>query len=364
MAEFNSAPYFPIDLKGLTALQALAPDADVRQRAGAAIVRLIQMVAASAHHGVLTGAQGRSYEHTLRAGRTLELSAIGRLVWGLGAFGRRYHTLPQLALCLRDHGLVLPDDLGAIASIAAGKAQEWVFAQGQNAFARLYHHKTAAHAMGTAAAYRWHQWGYQETVLHVRLGSNPDAQIWINHPGELIHSGYARPSYWGGSATLPRVHQYRDLAILDFRGHDGQPPLTHAWFPMTAFDAVERSGQRAVARGGDGFALLIGSGPLDLVESGPTAGHELRLAGHTGRWLVRLGDDKQHGDMVAFARRFEDLEIKDGEGGLLWVDDPDYGRVECHADGSIIAEGRRLDPSSWTVIGERTLLPDGPLAHA
>ena len=33
MAEFNSAPYFPIDLKGLTALAALSPDADIAERA-------------------------------------------------------------------------------------------------------------------------------------------------------------------------------------------------------------------------------------------------------------------------------------------------------------------------------------------
>ena len=36
MAEFNSAPYFPIDLKGLTALSALSPDADIPARAAAA----------------------------------------------------------------------------------------------------------------------------------------------------------------------------------------------------------------------------------------------------------------------------------------------------------------------------------------
>src|SRR5690606_10500990 len=63
MAEFNSAPYFPIDLKGLTILHALAPHADVRRRAGKAILRLLEVVARSAHHGILTGAQGRSYEH-------------------------------------------------------------------------------------------------------------------------------------------------------------------------------------------------------------------------------------------------------------------------------------------------------------
>ena len=69
MAEFNSAPYFPIDLKGLTALFALAPDPDIRDRAARGIARLLEIVANSAHHGILTAAQGRSYEHSLRAGR-------------------------------------------------------------------------------------------------------------------------------------------------------------------------------------------------------------------------------------------------------------------------------------------------------
>ena len=70
--------------------------------------------------------------------------------------------------------------------------------------------------MGSIAAYRPGEWGYQETVLHLRLGERPEAQIWINHPGERIVSGFGRPSYWGGCGTLPRVHQYRDLAVVDF----------------------------------------------------------------------------------------------------------------------------------------------------
>ena len=90
------------------------------------------------------------------------------------------------------------------------------FRQGENGIAALYHHKTRDHAMGSIAAYRPGEWGYQETVLHLRLGDRPEAQIWINHPGERILSGFARPSYWGGCGTLPRVHQYRDLAVVDF----------------------------------------------------------------------------------------------------------------------------------------------------
>ena len=255
MAEFNSAPYFPIDLKGLTALMALAPDADVRDRAraghrpadrdrralgtsGRADRRARPLLRAHAARRPLAGAVG-----------------IAGMLWGVGNYGRRFHALPQLALCLRDHGLVVPDELAEIACLASDGAQEWCFAQGQDRIAKLYHYKTRDYAMGSAAAYRWNEWGYQETVLHLRLGDNPDAQIWINHPGETIHSGYGRPSYWGGSGTLPRVHQYRGLAVMLFDCAAEQPDFTHAWFPRIAFDVVTvEARHRDRAEAGDGLA--------------------------------------------------------------------------------------------------------------
>jgi len=361
MAEFNSAPYFPIDLKGLTALYALSPDADIRERAAKAIQRLLLIVARSAHHGILTAAQGRSYEHTLRAGRTLELSGIARVLWGKGNFGRRYHCLPQLALCIRDHGLKVPAGLAGMASVAPGHGHEWMFAQGQDHFARLYHWKNAAAAMGSAAHYRWDQWGYQETVLHLRLGRNPDAQIWINQPGELIHSGYARPSYWGGSATLPRVQQYKGLAVAVFKGHKGQPELTHAWFPQSAFDKVARGADWAAAQGGEGLAFVKGGAELALVGEGPTAGNELRQTGLHGVWIARVGDTSAHGGLDGFARRFAALAVRH-DGDTIVVEDPDYGAVRFKGDGSVEAEGRLLQPSHWTVEGYHASFAEGSTA--
>ncbi len=357
MAEFNSAPYFPIDLKGLTALFALSPDEDIRERAGRGIARLVEVVANSAHRGVLTGAQGRSYEHTLRASRTLELSAIGRMLWGTGSFGARFHATPQLALCLRDHGLALPD-LSGRAAWAGEDAQEWTFAQGQGRIAKLYHHKGREHAMGSVAAYRWFEWGYQETLIHARLGGNPDAQVWINHPGELIHSGFGRPSFWGGSASVPRVQQYRDLALVTFDGVPPQPPFTHAFFPASAFDRARVEGDTAWAEAGDARLMLRASESLEEVREGPSAGCELRLAGRTGWWILRLGSRALHGD--GFAARFSGL-APDGREGDVTVADPDYGPVTFRVDGTVEAEGRRLDPSGWTVEGMRAILPRGPL---
>ncbi len=355
MAEFNSAPYFPIDLKGMTALFALAPDADIRDRAGKAIMRLLEVVANSAHHGILTAAQGRSYEHTLRAGRTLELSAITRMLWGIGNMGARFHAVPGLALAIRDHGLATDPTLAARADWQGPGEQEWSFAQGEGRFAALYHAKARHWAMGSAAAYRWFDWGYQETLVQARIGTAPDAQVWINHPGEVIHSGYGRPSYWGGSASVPRCQQYRGLAVLWFNGQPEQPDFTHAWFPGPAFDETRIAGAMAAARSGDGALVLTASAPLEEMRTGPTTGCELRLPGRSGWWVLRVGEAR---DLEGFMRRFAGLRPEGtGPRDRLVIEDPDYGRVVFHPDGSVEAEGRRLDPKEWTVAGRRRALP-------
>lgn len=353
MAEFNSAPYFPIDLKGLTALAAISPDTDIAERARKGIVRLCEIIARSAHHGMVTAAQGRSYEHTLCAGRSLELSGVARLLWGKGWYGRRVHALPQLAVCLRDHGLIVPESLAAIANHRPDAHQEWRFAQGENKFAALYHYKGRSFAMGSAVHYRWNEWGYQETVLHMRIGDRPEASVWINHPGETIQFGYGRPSFWGGCGTLPRAHQYRGLAVVDFSTVEEQPDFTHAWFPVAEFDESNIEGNLAVARSGNGAVLLIGGGSLRLVREGPSAGMELRQDGHRTRWIARVCEAS---DLAGAASRFGSLSVEEAADGTWSIDDPDYGRVLFRGDGSVEAEGRRIARQDFNVAGDVTTL--------
>jgi hypothetical protein len=311
------------------------------------------MIANSAHHGVITGAQGRSYEHSLCVADTLELNGLARLLWGKGQFGAHVNCLAQMALALRDHGLELPD----LADIACWEkrdtAQEWTFWQGENAFCRLYHYKTSETAMGSAALYRWRDWGYQETLLQARIGREPGAQIFINHPGEIVQSGFGRPSFWGGSASVPRVQQYRDLAIVRFEGVAPQPDFTHAWFPTLAFDEWHVDGYRASARSGEGALLISASGPLELVQTGGSAGHELRLAGRDGIWVVRLG---HAGDLAKFANSHA-LDVHVDTDGTYRIEDAQYGAVLFHQNGVVSAEGRALNPMEWTLEGDRKELP-------
>jgi len=359
MAEWNSAPYFPIDLKGLCALYALSPDAEIRSRSGAAIRRLLEIMALSSHHGLMTASQGRSYEHTLRPGRTLELSGIMYLAFGKGSLGRRFHALPQLALCLSDHGLAVHPGLASVADHRGSGAYEWRYKQGENGIASLYHFKSRDYALGSIAGYRWGEWGYQETVLHLRLGDRPESQVWINHPGEVIHSGYGRPSYWGGCGTVPRVHQYRSLAVADFDVHPMQPDFTHAWLPEAELDEIIHEGDRVLMRSGEGLCLLAASGPLERVATGPTAGCEIRLAGRRGRWLVRLSELSTEGSLAAFGQRFAGFSTEDRDDGTIVVHDPDFGIVAFGTDAVVQAGSETLDPRDWNLSGELTIFPEG-----
>ncbi len=137
--------------------------------------------------------------------------------------------------------------------------------------------------------------------------------------------------------------------MVKFDGDPAQPGFTHAWFPTQSFDEWATDGARAVARSGRGVLALSASAPLELVAEGGSAGHELRLAGRDGLWLLRLGVAD---DLVGFVARHA-LTPEIATDGSIRVLDPDYGEVVFHADGVVEAEGRRLDPRNWTLQGER-----------
>ena len=359
MAEWNSAPVFPDRLQGTRAPSLRwRPTRTSASAPGAPSARLLEIVALSSHQGLLTASQGRSYEHSLRPGRTLELSAIARLFFGRGWIGQ---PLPRAAAAGALLSAITASDvdprLAELAVWTSDEALEWCFRQGENGIAALYHHKTRDHAMGSIAAYRPGEWGYQETVLHLRLGDRPEAQIWINHPGERILSGYARPSYWGGCGTLPRV-----------------APVSR---PRRArFRAARRAGgfhPCLAAGGGDGRGALRGRPrPRARREgacaahrqrsvrarspTGPTAGCEIRLPGMRSRWIVRLSDLGREGEPRGLrARVSRVLPRATRRTARFGLTTPTMARVVCRPDG--VDRRRRdgvLDPASWTHAGQAT----------
>ena len=176
MAEFNSAPYFPIDLKGLTALAALAPDADIAERA-----RRASCACARSSRARPTTAWSRPRRAAPTSTRFAPaarsscraLPACCGARAGTVAASTPCRSLPSACAIMASS---CPRRCRPIASHQGDANQEWCFAQGENSFAALYHYKGRDFAMGSAAHYRWNEWGYQETVLHLRLGKLPEAR--------------------------------------------------------------------------------------------------------------------------------------------------------------------------------------------
>jgi hypothetical protein len=54
--------------------------------------------------------------------------------------------------------------------------------------------------------------------------------------------------------------------------------------------------------------------------------------------------------------RFTGLAVSEGTDGTLVIEDPDYGIVKFHRDGSTEAEGRTILPKDFTIAGEVIML--------
>jgi len=124
-------------------------------------------------------------------------------------------------------------------------------------------------------------------------------------------------------------------------------------------DDVLCDGSRILLRAGDGLCLIAASGPLERVATGPTAGCEVRLAGHRGRWILRLSDVATEGSLAAFGERFAGLAALDGPDGAIVIEDPDFGAVICGSDASVTSAHGSLDPAQWTRSGDLRSYPDG-----
>ena len=304
LAEWNSAPYFPIDFKGLAALAALAPDGDVKARAERAIRRLLEIVALSSHQGMLTASQGRSYEHSLCPATTLELSSIARLFFGRGGFGSHVHALPLLALLVLEHGFSPDPRLERARALAGGRRTRMVLQAGAGRRCRALSPQDARSRDGKCHGLSRRRVGLPgnsvtSAARHATANRRSGSIIRANGTSPAAR---ARP-IWGGCGTLPRVQQYCDVAIANFDAKPDQVDFTHAWMPESEMDEIAYAGDRVAVRAGNGLALLIGSASFVRVANGPTAGCEIRLMGRHTRWLVRLSDCDREGSLPRLSSR-------------------------------------------------------------
>ena len=284
LAEWNSSAYYPIDFIGLLGLQHMA-DAPMKTRATGMLDRICQMVALHTTAGVPGGSQGRAYNKELLGGPLTELVSIVRIAFGAGWLNQSVTAPPMLAASDYEP----PASAIAFADPGEGQSLEARYTQGLDHTARLVVYRTRNAQLSSVVDHHTGGHGHQQHVVDVQLSGHPLARLFVNHPGEEDPSGSHRPSFWAGNGVLPRVGQLLDVSMLVFDLGDDRIGWTHGYFGREGMGEIERFGDWLLVGSGKGAAAMFAANGLYPIESGPTAGHEVRSDGRRNAWIVAIG---------------------------------------------------------------------------
>ena len=358
ITEWNSSAYIPVDVHGLAALYKLCDVPEVRIKAKGALDMLFRTLALYAFDGVVAGSFGRSYEKELRGNLAAGTTPLLWVGFGVGRLNTAGLGLTEL--CLSGYepppGLAWIAELGAggQGKAAAGRPPVLCFrnTQGWERHVDCCLYKTAGALLSSAVDFRPGRPGYQEHVLHAALSAS--AQCWINHPGETRPGGGGRPSYWAGNGVLPKVSQYRNIAVAIWNGSkdpdfDIVARWTHAYLPLMEFDEyIVRADSIALRKGGSFLGIRAANG-IAIVTEDETAGKEVRSQGLRNAWLVLVEGSGSFPDLPAFIDYFDGLGFEfDGSSvnPVASLSVADYGPLLFPWEGDPILAGAPIPKGS------------------
>ena len=304
--EYHSSGYMPITTAALMNLVDFSGDESISRRAAALVDTIFYLTADHAFAGVTIAPQGRVYRGVL----TPEIGGTQAMLSYATPAAIVSHT----------------DWLGFVASSPTYRPPDDVADRMARPVSRRYRqhctdlvlHKTAdylltsAHIPGadtpvqpTYANNRRELaaglTGYQQHLWQATLGVG--CHVFVNHPGEWIDGGSARPGYWYGNGTIPRTEQRANLLMQMYSIADDHPvPFTHAHWPTDAFDESASEGRWHFGRRGDGMVGLWCSEATEAHDQTLT-GRELRAYGRQSAWLCVCGSRDEQGDLASFIER-------------------------------------------------------------
>lgn len=346
LTEWNCSAYIPIDVLGLANLYGMAASPSLRESARKALDKVFYYTAVNGFHGILSCSFGRSYEKELKGNYINGTSSMCWIGWGTGYMNQSGKA--AVSLCLTDYAP--PAEYAAYMSMPAGRSMVFRNTQGYMEHVDLYAYKTRDFMLSTACCFKPGRKGYQEHIVQAVL--DPQAQIWINHPGELHAHGSGRPSFWAGNGYLPKAAQFKGLSVLLFDIHpDHAAHYTHAYFPVGCFDEVVQYGNWCFARKGAGFAAVYARNGLALQGRGLNRSRELVSPGLVNMWLLRMAGPEEFGSFEAFKDSMLQMKLAAGPNLQLRLQDAVYGQVEMSWDSPLTVNGKVISYKGYSTDG-------------
>lgn len=334
ITEWNSSAYLPVDALGFLGLYLMTENNKYKKLAKKGLDALFLDMAIFGKDGVLSCTFGRSYEKELKGNYIAGTSMMMALAWGEGYYNQS--GMAGVFLALSDYE---PPHYLRYRQIPAGNGLVFQREQGFQNYVRLSAFKTGEYILSSAYDFRPGTPGYQQHVIHAYF--KPTAMVWINHPGERHLHGSGRPSFWAGNGRLPRVWQYRGLAVAIYRlPENDEIDYTHAYFPVTEFDEIYAKGNWFYGKSGDAYVGIYADGGLELRMNGPNKERELISKGRENLWLLRVGNQVEYRDFDDFIRKNEYQVQKEGD--RYGFRDRNYGDFTVGWTGGFIRNGKEI----------------------
>lgn len=335
ITEWNSTAYIPVDVLGLGVLYAFTEAADpLHACAKRALDDIFRNLSILAFRGTVMSSSGRTYEEHLKG--AYATGTAGLLYWAFNDGCVNGKTMAYVALLLSDYRP--PQECSQNLAVPPGQALVFRNTQGYERHANLYLCKSHAAMLSTAVGFKSYQAGYQEHIVEACI--DPEAQLFITHPGECQPYGSGRPSYWAGNGSLPCAAQYFQTAILIY---DIAPEFlmdyTHAYFPTMHFDETFCGRHCIAGRKGDAYIGAVCQNGLGPVEKGPTKAREFRSYGRQNVWLVQVSSAAQYPSLEDFVHNLQSIQIEQHSARTACVKLSDGTALSVEANGELRVNG-------------------------
>jgi len=219
---------------------------------------------------------------------------------------------------------------------------EWDLTRNLRSEVNIYTYRTADYMLSSAQDYRRGYGGDQHHIWQATLGRR--AICFTTHPGNL--SDDYSPGYWVGSGTLPRVGQYKNVAIIIYKINTSPALMfpnrlsfTHAWLPKREFDEVIEKKGWIFARKDKGYLALWSKQPYRWCEEGEC---EVIAEGKENIWICELGRETEYGSFESFIDRISKAKVEVG-GLSVRYESPSQGTFVFGWDGPLKRNGKRIE---------------------
>lgn len=215
----------------------------------------------------------------------------------------------------------------------------------------IYTYRTSDYMLSSAQSYRPGYGGDQHHIWQATLGGN--AVCFTTHPAQYAGD---TPNYWTGCGWLPRVGQYKNVAIVLHDAMDvGRAGLyfpstldfTHAWLPREQFDEFIEQDGWVFARYGDGYLALLSQNPYTWqVDAGEDSSLEMVVPGRWNVYVCELGRTETHGDFAQFIQAVSAANVSFGDLSVAY-ESPSQGTLAFSWDGGLTRNGAPVDPGNY-----------------